>query len=218
MKRRSTDRLHVSRRYGKRHKRQKRKATSSCLLPLGSYRTIVADPGWSMKFIRRRVRPNQVCMPYRVMTLDEIMGYPIGDLVHADGSHLFLWTTQRWLPPAMRVMEAWGFRYVFCMIWHKPGGYQPYGLPQYNSEFVLYGRRGSARFLTTKAFPTCFSAPRTGHSRKPDEFFELIRRVCPPPRISVFERWLRPGFDVSGDEAPTHEEMCTANPNERRRR
>lgn len=185
-------------------RRQKRAMKSP--LPSGSYRTIVVDPPWPMKFIRRRVRPNQVAMPYRVMTLDGIMGYPIGDLVHAAGSHLFLWTTQKWLPPAMRVMEAWGFRYVLCMTWHKPGGYQPGGLPQYNSEFVLYGRKGKARFMTTKAFPTCFQAPRRGHSVKPDEFFELVRRTCPAPRISVFERQIRPGFDVSGDEAPKAEE------------
>ena len=86
------------------------------------------------------------------------------------------------------------------MIWFKPGGFQPFGLPQYNIEFVLFGRRGSLPFLETKQFFTGFSAPRQEHSRKPQAFYELVRRVSPGPRIDIFSRESHDGFVQFGNE------------------
>ena len=86
------------------------------------------------------------------------------------------------------------------MVWHKPGGFQPYGLPQYNCEFVLFGRMGSLPFTETKQFSTCFDGKRREHSRKPDGFYDTVRRVSPGPRIDVFSRERRDGFDSWGDE------------------
>lgn len=165
----------------------------------GRYKTIVIDPPWDMKKIDRDVRPNQVGFDYPTMTLDEIKSFPICDMVE-EASHLYLWTTQKYLPHAFEVLKEWGFKYVFTMTWHKPGGFQPVGLPQYNSEFVVFGRRGGLEFIDTKAFPTCFNAPRREHSRKPDEFYDLVRRVSPGPRIDVFSREKRDGFDQYGNE------------------
>lgn len=173
-------------------------------LPPGKVDTIIIDPPWPMQKIEREVRPNQDVFDYPVMSIEELeaFGAEVAEIA-ADDCHLFMWTTQKFLPDALKIVEAWGFwgfRYVLTMVWHKPGGFQPIGLPQYNCEFIVYGRCGSPKFIETTAFPCCFEAPRREHSRKPDEFYDLVRRVTAGPRIDIFSREEREGFAQFGDE------------------
>lgn len=175
------------------------KKNNPIVIPEGKYSCIVIDPPWEMKKIDRDVRPNQVEFDYPTMNENELSELSVQNL-SSDDCHLFCWTTHKHLPVALRLLERWGFRYVCTFVWHKPGGFQPIGLPQYNCEFVLYARKGSPEFIDTKAFNCCFEAPRREHSRKPDEFYELIKRVTDEPRIDFFSRELREGFDQFGNE------------------
>ena len=168
-------------------------------LPDGRFETIVIDPPWEMQKIERDVRPNQVAFDYPTMNEAELAAFGVPAMA-SDDCHLFCWTTHKHLPMALRLLESWGFRYVCTMVWRKPGGFQPIGLPQYNCEFALYARRGAPQFIDTRAFPACFEAPRREHSRKPDEFYDLVRRVTAGPRIDVFSREARPGFEQFGNE------------------
>lgn len=169
-------------------------------LPEGKYRTVCIDPPWPMERIQSDLDPNAFGFPYPTMTFNEIMNYPVESFAH-DQCHVYLWTTQKWLFRAHYLLEHWGFPAIFTMVWFKNGGYQPMGLPQYNCEFVVFGRRGALEFLDTKQFFTCFEAPRREHSRKPDEFYDVVRRVSPEPRIDVFSREPRDGFAQHGLEA-----------------
>ena len=163
----------------------------------GRYRTLVLDPPWPMRKIARDVRPNQHGFDYPTLSEVELAAVPLPAMADA---HLFLWTTQKFLPMALRLLDAWDVRYVCTFVWHKPGGFQPVGLPQYNCEFALYARRGSPQFLDTTAFPTCFTAPRREHSRKPDAFYDVVRRVTAGPRVDMFSREPREGFAQWGNE------------------
>ena len=166
--------------------------------PEGQYRCIVVDPPWPVKKVQRDDRPNQTPeLDYPVMSLDEIHEL---DIPSAELCHLYLWTTQRFLYTSFDLLQHWGFSYLSVMVWHKPGGFQVSGFPQFNCEFVLIGRKGGLEFNDTKDFKTCFQAPRREHSRKPDYFYDLVKRVSPGPRLDMFSREPREGFEQFGVE------------------
>jgi N6-adenosine-specific RNA methylase IME4 len=166
--------------------------------PSGTYDVIVIDPPWPMEKIERDCRQNQAAFEYPTMDEPELAALPIPCAVDC---HVWLWTTQKFMPMAFRLLDAWGLKYVCTFVWHKPGGFQPIGLPQYNCEFVLYARRGAPQFVDTKAFPVCFSAPRGAHSEKPEEFYEIVRHATAGRRLDMFSRSEITGFTGWGNES-----------------
>lgn len=178
----------------------KRREVKTSTLPTGKFHTIIIDPPWPIEKILRKARPNQFDMDYPTMTIDKIKALPISQLALEDGTHLYLWTIQKFLPLSFEILKYWGFEYVFTMVWHKTGGFQLPYLPQYNCEFVLFGKKGDLPFTTTKKFFTCFTGQRREHSRKPGEFYDLVKRVSPGPRIDYFSREKHNGFEQYGNE------------------
>lgn len=162
------------------------------------YDVLVIDPPWPMEKIDRDCRPNQSAFDYPTMSEDELAEMKLPCKANA---HVWVWTTHKFLPMTLRLLDAWGLKYVCTFVWHKPGGFQPIGLPQYNCEFAVYCRKGSPKFVDTKAFNACFQAPRTKHSEKPESFYDVLRRVTDGSRIDIFNRREIKGFDSWGNEA-----------------
>lgn len=166
--------------------------------PTGLFDVIVIDPPWAMEKIERDVRPNQTGFDYPTMSEQELAALDIPADEHC---HMWLWTTHKFFPMALRLLEAWKFKYVCTFVWHKPGGFQPIGLPQFNCEFAIYARKGTPQFVDTKAFNVCFDAPRGAHSEKPDAFYDVVRRVTGGRRLDMFNRRAIDGFSTWGNEA-----------------
>lgn len=179
------------------------------------YRTIVVDPPWPQKgagpltgregFVDAKGASKR--MPYPTMSVAEIADLKVASLADT-GAHVYLWTTNGFLRDSFEVLAAWGFSYSTMLVWAKAPmggglGGDAYGI---STEFVLFGRRG-ALAADRRIGRTWFNWKRRYdwrgkpmHSAKPEGFFELVEQVSPGPRVELFARSLRLGWDSWGDE------------------
>lgn len=174
----------------------KRRILDKQPLPDKLYKTIVIDPPWPMEKIVRKVRPAQFDLDYPVMSIDEIKMYHLP--INTEGCHIYLWTTQRFLPVAFEVFQAWGINYQCLMTWVKNVGFTPFSW-MYSTEHCLFGRVGNLPLLKLGK-RLDFTAKVREHSRKPDEFYELVAEVSPGPRLDIFSRGEHVGFECYGNE------------------
>ena len=175
------------------------------VIPDGKYQTIVIDPPWDIAHIDRDTRPNQLAVPYPTMNEQELLDFDLPKMAH-ENCHLYMWVTHKHLPQALRLAEHWGFRYQCLMTWVKNVGFTPFSW-MYSTEHVLFCRRGSLKLLKLGK-RLDFSAKVREHSRKPDEFYDLVRECSPGPRIDVFSREKREGFDQFGNEVEKFVEVA----------
>ncbi len=146
------------------------------------------------------------------MDLDDIKALPVADFA-ADPAHLYLWVPNALLPDGLEVMRAWGFNYKSNIIWHKvrkDGGSDGRGVGFYFrnvTEIVLFGTRGKkARTLQPGRTQVNLLATRKReHSRKPDEFYDLVEACSPGPRLEIFARGSRDGWMTWGDQAEDYQ-------------
>jgi N6-adenosine-specific RNA methylase IME4 len=163
------------------------------------FRTVLCDPPWHVDFIQLKMRPNQIKMPYPTMMTKEIMAIPVSSIADKD-CNLFLWTTHTYLPDALKVAEAWGFKYHALMTWDKAGQGRPCCGFKRDTEFLIYAYRGKITVNQRGAFiHTLFREPVQKHSQKPDIVYTIIERNSPEPRVELFARCLRPGWWSCGD-------------------
>lgn len=161
------------------------------------YSCIVIDPPW--RYGDNLPGPGRgSAKHYATLTVDLIETLRPQRFADPDGCHMWLWATNSHILEARHLMSAWEFEYKTMLTWCKP----QLGMGRYlrnTTEHCLFGVRGKLPPMVRNV-PTHFVAPRSKHSRKPDEAYELIRRVSPEPRLDMFAREDREGFDVWGNE------------------
>lgn len=172
---------------------------SSPLDAQGLFQTIVIDPPWDWGDEGDVNQFGRAKPDYDTMPIDDIAALPVSKIADAN-CHLYLWVTNRSLPKAFRLIDAWGFRYITCLTWVKPY----FGMGNYfrgSTEQVLFAIKGS-QGLKRHDVGTHFEAPRGDrHSAKPDEFYTLVESCSYGPFIDVFGRKDRPGWSVWGESS-----------------
>lgn len=163
----------------------------------GLFQTIVIDPPWDWGDEGDVNQFGRAKPEYSTMPFDDIKNLPVNKIAD-ENCHLYLWVTNRSLPKAFALIEAWGFRYITCLTWCKPS----IGMGNYfrgSTEQVLFAVKGSQP-LKRHDVGTYFNAPRgNGHSAKPDEFYKLVESCSYAPFIDIFGRKERDGWSVWGE-------------------
>ncbi len=173
----------------------------------GPYATILADPPWQFQNRTGKVAPeHRRLLRYPTMELKEIMELPVGPIA-ASQSHLYLWVPNALLLEGLKVMDAWGFTYKTNIVWYKvrkDGGPDGRGVGFYFrnvTELLLFGVRGRMRTLKPgRTQVNLFPTRKREHSRKPDEVYDIIEACSPDPRLELFARFCRAGWDQWGNE------------------
>lgn len=172
------------------------------LTPL-SYEVIVADPPWKYERWSETNQTKGAADQYETMETTDILRLPVGQLARGD-TLLLLWGCGCMLPQAIGAMQAWGFVFKSEIIWRKVFAS---GAPRMGTGYrvrtmhepILVGTIGHPRH---KAFPSIFDGVAREHSRKPDEFYDLIaaHTRLAVRRADLFSRETRPGFEGWGAE------------------
>ncbi len=82
------------------------------------YDLVMADPPWRFELYSERGEAKSAQAHYGTMSMAEIADLPVRDLGRPD-CLLWLWCTWPLLADQMRIVEAWGFRYVTGGAWVK---------------------------------------------------------------------------------------------------
>jgi N6-adenosine-specific RNA methylase IME4 len=183
-------------------------AISSANSPLPQdrkYPVILADPPWKFEVYDAESGLDSAAdAHFPTMELADICALPVADLA-TPVAVLFMWTTAPHLRESFEVLDSWGFDYVTHLVWVKGGGPPALGYWVRNQhELLIVGRRGDMPTPRPANRPSSvINAARREHSRKPDEVYALIERMYPElPKIELFARARRPGWDAWGNEAP----------------
>ena len=169
-----------------------------------TYPVILADPPWRYRTWKGDRGSRTAESYYPTLSTDELAALPVGALAAPDCA-LFLWATAPCLPDALRVLGAWGFRYVtvaFSRVKTTRTGTPAFGLGHYtrgNAELVLLGVRGRMK-PRDRGVSSVVLAPRGEHSEKPEEVRRRIERLYPGPHLELFARRPAPGWDTWGNE------------------
>lgn len=182
-------------------------------IPRKHYQCLYADVPWHHVSYSTKGQARSPSSHYKTMSLEEISAMPIADLADKD-CFLFFWTTQPHLEQAFGILKRWGFTYsslfqTWIKLNPKRAGVMFMTMQDFhmgqgfttrkNLEICILAKRGKPKRLnrTTRDFVI---AARRQHSRKPDEVIEAIEGFCVGPRLELFGRASREGWDTYGNE------------------
>lgn len=166
--------------------------------PQGLFHVISIDPPWPYEEgCDNSYDPDarRAANPYPEMSLEQIT-----DLIipAADDCVLWLWTTHKFMKHSFDLLQTWGFEDKVILTWAK----DRMGLGRWlrsQSEFCIMAVRGSPVINLTNQ-TTILNAPLREHSRKPDEFYQMVDSLCVGRKLDYFSREKREGWEQFGND------------------
>lgn len=174
------------------------------------YQVIYADPPWSFnsKKTGGTMTSGSDHQYKQVMSIEELKTMPIADLAD-DNCALIMWYVGSQPQEALDLVKSWGFkvRHMNGFVWEK---LTKHGLPFFGMGY--YTRAGmESAIIATKGRPSELVKSHSvrqvrksvvgKHSAKPHEFYDDIESLFGDvPRIELFARNERDGWDCFGDE------------------
>lgn len=160
------------------------------LRPLGGFRTVVMDPPWKTELWGGPGLPQRAkAQHYGMMSIGELEALPVAQMMARDAV-LIMWTIDSHTDQAIDLGKSYGltFKTAPLFIWDK--GRMSFGKwSRKEAEICLLfskgkpsprpGSRGVRQIIREK--------PRE-HSRKPDEFYRRVERLCFGPYLDIFGR------------------------------
>jgi N6-adenosine-specific RNA methylase IME4 len=176
------------------------------------YRCLAVDPPWlfgdSLPGASRGAAKN-----YRCLSVDDLCRFPERGpsefpIIAAD-AWLFMWRVSAMVEEAYRVVRAWGFTPKSEIVWEKMtgSGKHHFGMGHFvraSHETCIVATRGRPEVLS-HSVRSVFEASVGAHSEKPQEFFRIVEKLAPGPRVEMFARIRREGWTSMGDEVPPEE-------------
>ena len=116
-----------------------------------------------------------------------------------------MWTIDKYLFEAERLMNELGYTLHARMIWDKQNGIAPAFTVRFSHEYLLWfypkGRMLKPCKEMRGKYMTVFSEQSTKHSKKPVCAYEMIENMFPQAkRLELFARQERNGWDCWGNE------------------
>jgi N6-adenosine-specific RNA methylase IME4 len=179
-----------------------------------SYNIVVIDPAVSFETHSEKGQGKSPSQHYRTMPIDQIRALPVRELLKNDAV-VFRWAQRRSLDEDIATMLAWGITYKTEHVCRKVtrNGKVCWGtglLARSMHEPIL---RGSVRKPRCFALPSLFDGIAREHSRKPDEFHQMVLEKTPGfRRADLFARERREGWDAWGDELDKFSGECRSPP------
>jgi N6-adenosine-specific RNA methylase IME4 len=186
-------------------------------LPQKRYDIIYCDPPWDyngkMQFdksstaeenqgFERPIFISSAEFKYPTLKLEQLAQFKVQDICKPD-CLLFMWTSSPHLAQAIKLGEAWDFKYrTVAFVWdklvHNPGKYT-----LSNCELCLVFKHGRIPLPRgARNVQQLIRVPRGRHSEKPYEVRDAISRMWPTQeRIELFARVRSDGWDTWGLDA-----------------
>lgn len=184
----------------------------------GRFGCILADPPWAFETHSGETMTPHRCAEdhYQTMTLEQMAALTVQTIAAKDCA-LFMWVVGSHLEESFALARAWGFSFkTDAFYWLKqkliaadqidlftgdiaePRMGFGYWTRKQVEPCLLFTRGKPGRLA--KGVRQAIIEPRREHSRKPDAQYERIEALVAGPRIELFARQQRPGWECWGNQ------------------